>query len=188
MWRRFWTYTEFASAERLVVEILFPDDGIPALLQSAFPPVFPPPGYAGEERTGVPARFVDLGEIFPSGRGKGRRQGIESVFGGVFRSPDEPEPEALQASFSPFGFLFQAFGNASPRCMVIGVFNDFQTAFASVTDAFVQPFPILLIGDDIAVGVENDGAESLMDQVFNDGSGARSATGVEKDFVHFRQR
>ena len=176
-------HTELTSAILLVVESIFFKELVSPVLQSSFSPVLFPEDGAGIEGGGTASCFVYLVEAFPTGRGEGSGEQAETMSRGITGGLCQAVGEALQATVTTFRFIFHALHGATPLPVVIIAVDKIKSKVAGVTDGFVFPYFVLLLGVDIGVIVEQGRADVVGKQAFDDGRRTRSTTGVQQYFV-----
>ena len=130
-------HAELAAAVLLVIEAIFTDKLLPALLKAAFAPVPVPPCHIRIKGGGISAGFVNLVQAFPSGGGKGGRDDMESVGMGIFCRAAQPQAEALQAASSALRLSFETADSLAPCIMVIVGVHDFKSEGSRIARTFV---------------------------------------------------
>ena len=174
---------EFAAAVLLVVEVVFAEELVAAVLESSFPPVLCPEGGAWDGLLGGESCLADLLEAFPAGGGEGGGEVLDAECLCLEGGGGEADAEALEASGPSFGFLFQSLYLLEPACMVVVAVYPSDAEAVGMSFAFVFADVVFLTGVDVGVEVEDGGTDVVLEHPFDDGGGAGCATGVEKDFV-----
>ena len=180
--------TEFTSAIQLIIEAVFADDFISAVLKPAFAPIHLPPGNAGEKGAGVCSGIIDLTEIFPTGRSQGGSENVKSVPGGVRGCPGKPVAETFGAALAFLRLSFQPSGDALPLPVVIIVLNYFKPGLGSIAEAFIEADIIFGLRENIGIAEENDGAKALIYKAFHNRRRAGGAAGVEQNPIPRRRQ
>ena len=95
----------------------------------------------------------------------------------------ETDAEALEASGTAFGFVFEASDLLQPCLVVVVAVYPADAEAVGVTLALVLADVVLLAGEDVGVEVEDGRSDVVPEHPLDDGGGAGSATGMEQDFV-----
>ena len=162
-------HAELAAAVLLVIETIFTDELLPALLKAAFAPVPVPPCHIRIKGGGISAGFVNLVQAFPSGGGKGGRDDMESVGMGIFCRAAQPQAEALQAASSALRLSFETADSLAPCIMVIVGVHDFKSEGSRIARTFVLADEVFLLRPDIGIAIEDRGTDAVLHEIFYNG-------------------
>lgn len=167
----------------LVVEIVFAEELVAAVLESSLSPVLCPEGGAFDGLLGGESCLADLLEAFPAGGGEGGGEVGDAECLCLECCGGEAYAEALEASGAAFGFVFQSLDLLEPLLVVVVAVYPSDAEAVGMSLAFVLSDVVFLKGVDVGVEVEDGGTDVVLEHPFDDGGGARCAAGVEKDFV-----
>ena len=173
-------YAEFASAILLVVEIVFLQQLVSSVLQSAFPPILFPEYGAGIAGGGSASCLEDLLQTFPPGGGKGGGEDGKAVFRSIVCRLRQPQGEALQATATALRLILQSLHGVQPVRMVIVGIDEVEVQGRDETYRLVFPYLILLLRIDIGVAIEYGGADAVLQHALDDGRRARCAARVQQ--------
>lgn len=207
---------EFAAAVVLVVDVVFADETVTAILKAAFPPIFAPPSHSGcrldgfktkgltvscgggvvpqdfriDNRAGVAAGGINLREAFPSGRSQGGRQHRVVVGCSIAGRPQQTELETFPAARSPFRFLLKTLDSGTPGAVIIFILHHFQAPKCRIADQLRFAVLIFLERKNVGIAEENAGTQARAEHPLQDGRRAGRATAVKQDadILQIRQR
>lgn len=179
-------HREFAAAVELVVEAVFADNLLAALLESALAPVSVPPEHL---RSNVSVNFcarplpgsVYLVNVLPAGGGEGRAYDLEAVFTGILCGVQEPHPEAFRAAAAPLRLALQPFHAGEPAGVFIIRINNLQAQRLCIAAAFVLAYKIFLLRIYIRVAVIYDRLYTAAQQALDYGRRAGRTAGVQQN-------
>ena len=187
---------EFAAAVLLVVELVFVEELVAAVLEAGFAPVLGP-----EEGEGVGMRWcrimlnggdgllgeetclVDLVEALPAGGGEGGGEVGDAELLGLEGGGGETDAEALEAAGTAFGFVFESLDLLEPALVVVVAVYPTDAEAVGMAFAFVFADFVFLEGVDVGVVVEDGGTDVVLEHPLDDGGGAGGTASVEEDFT-----
>lgn len=176
-------HAEFAAAVLLVVELVFAEELVAAVLEAAFAPVLGPEGGAFDSLLGLEARLSDLVKAFPAGGGKGGGEVGDAKLLGLEGGGGEADAEALEAAGAAFGLVFKALDLLEPAVVVIVAINPRDVEAVGMAFALVFADVVFLARVDVGVEVEDGGADVVLKHPFDNGGGAGCAASVEQHLV-----
>lgn len=171
----------------LVVEVVFAEELVAAVLKAAFSPVLRPKGDGGfGGADGLGGGFAgsgDLVEIFPTRGGEGGGKVLDAETLGLACRGKEAKAEAELAAAAAFGLLLKATDGVDPLpVVVVGVYPAYAKAFGMAFALVLARF-VFLQWVDVGVIIIYGGAHAILQQPFDYGRRARGAAGVEQHFA-----
>jgi hypothetical protein len=173
-------HAELAAAVSLVVEAIFLDDLITAVLKTILTPVLIPPddqviwwNSFNPQSTKVDSPltgFIDLVQGFPSRRSQSGGDDLDASPASITGCAEKTQLEAFQASASPLGLVLQTLHLRKPTFMVIIRVDDLKSERLSIAGALVLTDLVLLIRIYVRVAIIYDRSYAVLKQSLYNGT------------------
>ena len=137
----------------------------------------------GDGLLGKEACLVDLVEALPAGGGEGGGKVGDAELLGLEGGGGEADTEALEATGTSFGFVFESLDLLEPVLVVVVAVYPTDAEAVGMALAFVFADFVFLEGVDVGVVVEDGGTDVVLEHPLDDGGGAGGTAGVEEDFT-----
>ena len=181
-------HRKFASAPKLVVEMLLADDFAAPVLQAALFPVHVPIADAAREKCGFFGCFPNLLEPLPAAPCERRCEAFNAEGFRCERRCAHARLEADEASCAAFGFVLKPPDGFAPALMLIVAVDEGHAERFAVADALAAADVVLFAREDVGV-VEKDGrAIAPREQPFKNGARAWRAAAVQQNGRRLERR
>ena len=174
-------YAEFAATVGLVVEVVFVEELIATLLESAFAPVLCPEEGAFYGLLGCKSSLVDLIEALPTGGGEGGGKVRDAECFCLEGSGGEADAEALQTTPTAFGLMLETLNLLEPLFVVIIAVNPWDVEAVGMAFALVLADIVFFAWVDVGIEVKDGRTDVVLEHPLDNGGGAGGTTSVEED-------
>lgn len=145
---------EFTPAILLIVEVIFAQQLVAALLQSALSPVLIPEGHVGHCLFGLMTRTIDLLQALPATGGQRSGKIFESKLPGLLCCHRQPQGEALLAPPTPLWLALKTADTTEPLLMVVVAVDPSQSQTLGMPLTLVLTDFVFLAGPYIGIIIE----------------------------------
>ena len=145
----------------LVVEVVFVEELVAAVLKTSFAPVLCPEGSAFYGLLGCQSCLGDLLKALPTGGGEGGGEVGDAKCPGLDGCGSETNAEALQTTPSAFGLVLETLDLLKPLFMVVVTIYPRDVETVGMAFTFILADVVFLARVDVGVEVENCGTNVM---------------------------